>query len=154
MVGTRRACHLLVRVHATRTVCPCGQVSVVGLPCSSEWRSKSDRWNLSGLGRGPRMAVWTRLTPCSCNAPSLPAADYAAMCRAARERVRRLDWRNVVEQNTAVYQDLVERKRSATATGRRPAPVWTPWLTALSTATWGWHDLTTRRIKHTTASTP
>lgn len=85
---------------------------------------------------------------------NLPATEYVAMCWAARERVRHLDWQNVIELNTAVYKDLADRKRSTPVSGRHPAPVWTPWLAALSTAAWGWHDLTTLRNKPTTASLP
>lgn len=63
---------------------------------------------------------------------------YVALCRAGQERVRSLDWRAVVEQNSRVYAELAAVSSGA---GRKRAPLWTPWLVAASALRYGIHGL-------------
>ncbi|MFO8036923.1 MAG: glycosyltransferase [Anaerolineales bacterium] len=44
----------------------------------------------------------------------LPKEAYGEMCRQARERVKHLDWSEVVAQTTAAYQKVLEEKPSLT----------------------------------------
>lgn len=69
---------------------------------------------------------------------TLPPPQYEALCRAARERVRALDWQAVVEENRRVYGELatVCAERSP-----RSARIWTPWLVAASALRYGLSDL-------------
>lgn len=67
--------------------------------------------------------------------------EYAAMSRAARDRVRALDWGAVIDQNCRVYAELIARRAALGARGGR-SPLWTPWLVAASSLRYGWHDLT------------
>ncbi|GAB4311800.1 MAG: glycogen synthase [Candidatus Bipolaricaulota bacterium] len=69
---------------------------------------------------------------------TLPPTQYEALCRAARERVRALDWQAVVEENRRVYEELATAR---TMGGRVRARMWTPWLVAASAVRYGFSDL-------------
>jgi 1,2-diacylglycerol 3-alpha-glucosyltransferase len=71
---------------------------------------------------------------------NLSPVEYATMCDAARERVRNLDWSNIVKENIIAYNELVEIKRRVLMT-KHQSPIWKPALISLSTVAWTWHDL-------------
>ncbi|MCX7751139.1 MAG: glycosyltransferase [Candidatus Bipolaricaulota bacterium] len=66
---------------------------------------------------------------------ALPPEAYERMCRAARERVRPLDWESVVERTTNVYREL------ALARARRRPAFWSPWLVTASAVRYSFRDL-------------
>lgn len=45
---------------------------------------------------------------------SLPPDEYREMCRQARERVKHLDWTEIVARTTKAYQEILEEKPSMT----------------------------------------
>jgi len=69
---------------------------------------------------------------------TLPPRQYEALCRAARERVRALDWQAVVEENRRVYEELARARAEGS---QRSARMWTPWLVAASAVRYGFSDL-------------
>jgi len=66
--------------------------------------------------------------------------QYSALARAARDRVRDLDWSAVVEKHTAAYERLWGGFQV-----RRRRPFWTPWLVAGSVARYWFQGTGTRR---------
>lgn len=66
---------------------------------------------------------------------TLSPENYLRMCRAARDRVRDLDWQAVLEGTAQVYRELSEARAR-----RNRLSLWSPWIVTASSVRYGLRD--------------